>query len=273
MHDFFPFLRGRIPNRDFAGYEPNAGPHQPLRARPRSRPGAPRPPEIISPKVLHNNHHQMPLEHLPATFENMSMSGLVTKRMLPTGPGVSNSKKPLYKNRPRGCKRSCDKRRQSCNKTCRCKPFRMWSTTNDKSNSLARVQVAEATLSAEYAMRIRNSDERVARDMRRLQEELRQGEARYVENVQQETQGFAENLRKEVANASLRQQAAVLGEEVNYHMTSSAQAQSALAHERTLMQERFAEQAERWQAHLDEVVEDGRAALNESLISANKGMI
>ena len=89
--------------------------------------------------------------------------------------------------------------------------------------------------------------QRLLRSEEELSRELGEAEQTYFAMIRREAEAFAHDLR----------------EEVQYHMTSNAQAQSVLARERQLFQENLDEQMTRWTAHSQRLSEHAETVIAE----------
>ena len=110
-----------------------------------------------------------------------------------------------------------------------------------------RLRIAEHHMWQEVSQRNHAVEVAALQNNQRLRVELEEAETSYRQGIQQEAEAFAQRLRQEV----------------EYHATSSAQAQSLLSAERQKYDKDLKEQAERWQQSLDMVTQGAEDELRE----------
>ena len=110
-----------------------------------------------------------------------------------------------------------------------------------------RLRIAEHHMWQEVSQRNHAVEVTALQNHQRLRIELEEAETSYRHGIQQEAEAFAQRLRQEV----------------DYHSTSSAQAQSLLSAERQQYDKDLKEQAERWQQSLDMVTQGAEEELRE----------
>ena len=110
-----------------------------------------------------------------------------------------------------------------------------------------RLRIAEHHMWQEVSQRNHAVEVAALQNNQRLRVELEEAETAYRQGIHQEAEAFAQRLRQEV----------------DYHATSSAQAQSLLSAERQQYDKDLKEQAERWQQSLDMVTQGAEDELRE----------
>ena len=110
-----------------------------------------------------------------------------------------------------------------------------------------RLRIAEHQMWQEVSQRNHAVEVAALQHNQRLRIELEEAETSYRQGIHQEAEAFAQRLRQEV----------------EYHSTSSAQAQSLLSAERQQYDKDLKEQAERWQQSLDMVTQGAEEELRE----------
>ena len=124
----------------------------------------------------------------------------------------------------------------------------MYHWENQQREAFAtRLRIAEHQMWQEVSQRNHAVEVAALQNHQRLRIELEEAETSYRHGIHQEAEAFAQRLRQEV----------------EYHSTSSAQAQSLLSAERQQYDKDLKEQAERWQQSLDMVTQGAEEELRE----------